>query len=231
MKRVIVTGGNKGIGLATSKKFLESGYEVIALGRDFKGFSLNSDRLQSVTFDLQNTKDIPSLVSSIGVVDILINNAGILQGFPFEDYPDDKKDEILKINLEAPIALMRAFIPAMIKKGGGRIVNTASIAGEIGTPDIWYGVTKAGLINVTKSLAKRFAKDGIVLFSVAPGPVETDMLKSVQSSRREELQRASYTGKFPKPEHIAEVIYWLATTAPLHMNGSCIDINDGAFPR
>ncbi|MDP3695357.1 MAG: SDR family oxidoreductase, partial [Desulfocapsaceae bacterium] len=128
-------------------------------------------------------------------------------------------------------ALIREVSKAMIAKGGGRIVNNASIAGEIGHPDIWYGITKAGMINMTKSFAKILGPGGIVINAVAAGPVETEMLDVIPEQRKKDIKSAVYTGRFAYPEEVADAIYWLATECPEYINGTCIDINNGAFPR
>jgi 3-oxoacyl-[acyl-carrier protein] reductase len=230
-KKVLVTGGNKGIGLATTKKFLDAGYLVIILARDLSTFDRQNDKVAVFEFDLKQVDKIPQVANELGDIDILINNAGLMQALPYDEYPDDKKEEILKVNLEAPIALIREFAQGMIKKGKGRIINVASIAGQIGHPDIWYGVSKAGLINVTKSFAKILGPDGIVVNAIAPGPVKTDLLATIPEERKAKLKKATYLGRFAEPEEVAESIFWLATKAPEYINGFCIDINNGAFPR
>ena len=151
--------------------------------------------------------------------------------YPINSYPEEKKQEILSVNLEAPVALIREVSKSMIEKGKGRIVNNASIAGEIGHPDIWYGITKAGMINLTKSFAKLLGPRGIVVNAIAPGPVETAMLAIIPETRRQQLKRAVYTSRLAKPEEVAETIFWLATDCPEYINGICVDINNGAFPR
>ncbi len=231
-KTVMITGGNKGIGLALTKKFLESGYYVIIIARDFKSFKYNDHKkVRTIPFDLTAVSKIPSLISTLPGIDILINNAGTLLALPYTDYPQEKTDEILKLNIEAPVALIREVSAKMKKKGSGRIVNNASIAGQIGHPDIWYGITKAGMINMTKSFAKILGPDGIIINAVAPGPAETDMLDVIPEQRKKDIKKAVYTGRFAYADEIAETIFWLATESPEYINGTCIDINNGSFPR
>ena len=231
-EKVLITGGNKGIGLATTKEFLSHGYKVYVVARDFSKFNLDGkEQVEKIEFDLVNVAEIPHLAKKIGEINILINNAGIMHGISYEDYTEEKKDEILKVNLEAPVALILAFSPGMVRQGKGRIVNNASIAGEIGHPDIWYGITKAGVINFTKSFAKILGPKGIVINAVAPGPVETEMLQVIPKERKEGMKRIAYTGRYATAEEIAKTIYWLATDCPDYINGTCIDINNGVFPR
>jgi len=146
-------------------------------------------------------------------------------------FDSEEKIETLKVNIEAPVELIKEFSTGMIKKGYGRIVNVASIAGEIGHSDIWYGASKAALINITKSFSKSLGRKGIVINAVAPGPVKTDMFGDIPKKRKLQLKNASITGRYAEPLEVAETIYWLATKAPSYINGICIDINNGAFPR
>ena len=141
------------------------------------------------------------------------------------------RDTIVRVNLEAPINLIAELAPKMAQRGKGRVVNNASIAGEIGHPDIWYGVTKAGVINFTKSFARTFGGSGVVVNAVAAGPVETSMLNTIPKERQTAIKKVVYSGRFAKPAEIAETMFWLATDCPEYINGICVDINNGAFPR
>lgn len=233
MKTVLITGGNKGIGLETTRIFLEMGYRVVIVARDFSDSTLipDSENIIKKPYDLTDIENIPRLISETGHVDILINNAGVMFACPYDNYPAEKVEPILKLNIEAPVALIREVSKSMIEKGSGRIVNNASIAGEIGHPDVWYGITKAGLINVTKSFAKILGPKGIVVNAVAAGPVETDMLHVIPEDRKKAVKAAVYLGRFAKPEEVAKAMVWLATDCPEYINGTCMDINNGAFPR
>jgi len=154
-----------------------------------------------------------------------------MHAIPFDDYPQDKLNQIIKLNIEAPVALIREVSKSMIKNGGRYIVNNASIAGHIGHPDVWYGITKAGLINATKSFAKLLGSNGIVINAVAPGPVETEMLETIPEARKTAIKSQVYSGRFATAEEVAKAIVWLATDCPEYINGTCIDVNNGAFPR
>lgn len=229
---VLITGGNKGIGLSTTERFVNAGYTIIVVARNFDNFKFNDHpNVKTIEFDLVNLKEIPSLIASLPPVDILINNAGVMYALPYDNYPQERVENIIKINIEAPVALIREVSRSMISKGFGRIVNNASIAGEIGHPDIWYGITKAGMINMTKSFAKILGSDGIVVNAVAAGPVETEMLKIIPEQRKKDIKKAVYTGRFAYPDEVADAMYWLATDCPEYINGTCIDVNNGAFPR
>ncbi len=226
-KRVLITGGNRGIGLELSKMFLSQKYEVIVLARDFKDFEL-ADKVTCIKFDLNKVELINELVTQIGEIDILINNAGIMYGISLDEYTDNQKEKILNVNMQTPIKLIQEF--SKIMKDGSRIVNNASIAGQIGHPDIWYGVTKAALINATKSFSKIF-EGRIIINAVASSPVETDMLETIPKPRREAFLKSTITKRFAKADEIAKTILWLATESPQYINGTCIDINNGSFAR
>lgn len=230
MKKIaLVTGGNKGIGLETTKKFLQIGYEVIVVARDFAGFEFKEEQnVRCIEFDLSDVAKVPELVSMIDSIDVLINNAGVMYSLPYDDYPKEKVDFMIGLNIEVPVKLIELLSKKM--PDGGRIVNDASIAGQIGHPDVWYGITKAGLINATKSFAKIF--DGrIIINAVAPSPVETDMLNVIPEARREAFLKTVTAKRFAYAEEVAKTMLWLATEAPEYINGTCIDINSGSYLR
>jgi len=149
-----------------------------------------------------------------------------MYSLPFNDYPQDKVSNILRLNLEAPIKL----IEECVKAGTTRVVNNASVAGYTGHPDIWYGMTKAALINVTKSFAKIY-QGKVILNAVAPSPVDTDMQKVNTPERKEAFKKSVITGRFATADEVAETMFWLATSSPEYINGTTIDINNGSFPR
>lgn len=231
-KTVLITGGNKGIGLEATRLFIQNNYKVIIVARDYNNFEFNNnENVEKIEYDVSNINGICDLVNKIGRVDILINNAGIMNSIPYDIYSDEDKDRIMNINLYAPIEFIKHVSKLMVDSGNGRIVNTASIAGQIGHPDIWYGVSKAGIINATKSFAKLLGSKGIVINAVAPGPVETDMMTVIPEQRKKDIKNSVFIDRFAKAEEVAKAIYWLATECPEYINGTCIDINNGAFPR
>jgi NAD(P)-dependent dehydrogenase (short-subunit alcohol dehydrogenase family) len=233
LNRVLITGGNKGIGLEVVKRFLELDYEVIVIGRDFSNFPYeDSEKLTKIEYDLSNVGGLKDLASKIGDIDILINNAGYMQAkYTYENYPVEAKEKIMNVDLYAPVELMTLFSVGMKKRGYGKIVNTASVAGQIGHPDIWYGISKAGLINATKIFAKLLGTYGIAVNCITPSPVETDMQKDNSKERVAEFKKTVPIGRLAEPEEAAEVIFWLATDAPAYINGATIDFNNGSYIR
>lgn len=232
-KRVLVTGGNKGIGLAVVERFLELDYEIIVIGRDFSKFPyINNQRITNIEYDLSNMEGLKELAQQVGEIDILINNAGYMQPkYTYDNYPLEAKEHIMNVDLYAPVELMNLFCEGMKKRGFGRIVNTASIAGQIGHPDIWYGIAKAGLINATKIYAKLLGSYGIAVNCIAPSPVETDMQKDNSEERKAEFKKTVVSGRFADASEAAEVIFWLATNCPEYVNGTTVDFNNCSYLR
>lgn len=225
-KRVLITGGTKGIGLASVKKFVDRGYDVAVIGRNFSEFPY--ENVRQFQFDLSNIKEIKNIADKIGDIDILVNNAGIDNKEAYDSYSDEKLEEILNVNLRAPLELINHYSKLFEKKGEGRIVNVASQAAEIGHKNIWYGITKAGLVNATKSYAAILGEKGVVINAVAPGPVITDMIEnSIYWERYEKLKKRTYINRLAYAEEVAEVIFWLAAESPEYVNGETIDINNG----
>jgi 3-oxoacyl-[acyl-carrier protein] reductase len=175
--------------------------------------------------------EIPALVERIGKIDVLVNNAGIQAALPIERYTDEARMGMLRVNLEAPVELIRAASKGMVERRAGRIVNVASVAAYMAHTDLWYGVTKAGVVSFTRSFASYLGPQGIQVNAVAPGPIDTELLKNAQPERVAALMRSVYTKRVGRPEEIAEAIRWLALDAPPILNGAVLDITDGCFLR
>ena len=236
MRQVVITGGNKGIGLALTKRFVENGDTVHIIARDFSNKAdfdyQNHPQVTCHSFDLTEIEELPGLVSSFGNIDVLVNNAGLLQPITYDKYPIERRDYSLQLNIIAPVELTQLFESRLRaeSKYTPRVVNNASIAGQIGHPDIWYGIGKAGLINATKSFSKAFAGN-IIVNAVAPSPTETDMLASIPKHRQQAFLKNTIANRFASAEEVADTMFWLATDSPKYINGSCIDINNGSLPR
>jgi 3-oxoacyl-[acyl-carrier protein] reductase len=229
MPHVLITGAARGIGLATTRAFLAAGWRVFALDKDFSGFGENG--VEKVKFDLQRVDAIPGLVSSLGRIDTLINNAAVLYCEPYDAIPEAHRREILAVNLEAPGELIKCLAPQMRERKSGRIVNIASVAAFTGHPDLWYGITKAGILNLTKSWARELGPHGVLVNAVAPGPTLTRMYEQLPASRKEGVMRAVYSGRICAPEEVAQAILWLGAQCPEYVNGTTLDVNNGSYPR
>ena len=190
------------------------------------------DREQcDVVYDLTDVAGIGPMVEKLGEIDILVNNAGVQAAVSIDRYSDEARRRILAVNLEAPVELIRAISKGMVQRKQGRIISLASVAAYSAHTDLWYGVTKAGVVSFTRSFASYLGPHGIQVNAVAPGPVDTDLLKNAQPERIEQLMRQVYTRRVGKPEEVAEAIRWLALDAPPTINGAVIDITDGCLLR
>ncbi|MBD3755841.1 MAG: SDR family oxidoreductase [Gammaproteobacteria bacterium] len=235
MRNVVITGGNKGIGLALTQKFVENGDHVIIVARDFTNQETfdyqNHPQVSCIGFDLSHTDQLSELVAQLDKVDVLINNAGLLQTLTYDAYPEANRDYGLNLNLLTPVTLT-TLLEDKLKASHykGRVVNNASIAGQIGHPDIWYGIAKAGLINATKAFAKAF-QGKIIVNAVAPSPTETELLNNIPEHRQQAFLRNTISGRFATAQEVADAMFWLATDCPEYINGICLDINNGSLPR
>lgn len=190
------------------------------------------DREQAdVVYDLTDVAGIAAMAEKLGEIDILVNNAGVQTAVSIDKYTDEARRRILAVNLEAPVELIRSLSQGMVKRRRGRIISLASVAAYTAHTDLWYGVTKAGVVSYTRSFAALLGPQGIQVNAVAPGPIETDLLKKAQPERIEALMKNVYTRRVGKPEEVAETIRWLALDAPETINGAVIDITDGCVLR
>jgi NAD(P)-dependent dehydrogenase (short-subunit alcohol dehydrogenase family) len=244
---ILVTGATRGIGYATAKRLLARGQRVLALGRDFSKFDLAGEHCARVPFDLRAVDAIEAMCATLPRVDVLINNAAMLTAQPFESYTVKDRRDLIATNIEAPAELIRCLVPKMIagnlasageegavganKAIRGRVINIASVAGFGGHPDVWYGASKGAILNLTKSLAKLYGPQGIMVNAVAPGPTKTAMFDQLPQSRIDEFNRLVFAGRFAEPDEIGKVIEWLALDAPEYVNGSCLDAASGGYLR
>jgi len=229
MPVALITGAGRGIGLETARAFLGVGYRVLALDKDFSHFDLEG--AERVSYDLTGVAGIAAMVAALGEIDTLVNNAGVLYCEPYDAIPDAHRREIMAVNVEAPVALMQALAPQMMSRKSGRIVNVGSVAAFTGHPDLWYGASKAALLNVTKSFAGWLGPHGVLVNAVAPGPTQTDMYERLPQSRRDGVMRSVYSGRVCRPDEVAHTILWLGSACPEYVNGTTLDVNNGSYPR
>ena len=132
---------------------------------------------------------------------------------------------------EDVLVRIAALAPQMKKRKAGRVVNVGSVAAFTGHPDLWYGVTKAGILNMTKAWAKELGPHGVLVNAVAPGPTQTAMYEQLPQSRKDGVMRSVYSGRVCQPEEVAAAILWLGSSCPEYVNGTTLDVNNGSYPR
>jgi NAD(P)-dependent dehydrogenase (short-subunit alcohol dehydrogenase family) len=227
MNTALITGAGRGIGLATARAFDKAGWKVLALDRDFSGFDLAAERIE---YDLRNISGIRALLEK-REIHTLVNNAGVLYCDSYDSIPEQNRKEILAVNIEAPVELITALAPQFKTRKSGRVVNVGSVAAFTGHPDLWYGITKAGILNMTKAWAKELGPYGVLVNAVAPGPTQTAMYDQLPQSRKDGVMRSVYSGRVCSPDEVAAAILWLGSACPEYVNGTTLDVNNGSYPR
>jgi 3-oxoacyl-[acyl-carrier protein] reductase len=238
-RAAIVTGGARGIGLATAQKLLASGAAVAlwdvdatALGKAAAALK-ESGRLHTAIVDVTAADAIATAVDAVigdfGKIDILINNAGITGGnAPLWQIAPAVWRGVIEVNLIAPYLTCRAVVPHMVAAGYGRIVNIASIAGKEGNPNAsHYSASKAGLIGLTKSLAKELATTGVLVNAVTPAAAKTEMFDQMQQQHIDYMLSKIPMNRFLEVEELAAMIAWLSSAECSFSTGAVFDISGG----
>ncbi len=227
---VLVTGGNRGIGLATAKRFQASGHQVAVTSRSGTGDDL--DGLFVVKCDVTDSESVDAAVSeveeSLGPVEVLVSNAGITRDGLVLRMADDAFSEVLDANLTGGFRIARRVVKKMMRARWGRIVFVSSVVGLGGQAgQANYAASKAGITGLARSLAKEFAGRNITVNVVAPGPIDTDMLAALSDAQRTAMLDMVPIGRLGEPAEIAAAIEYLASEDAGFVTGTVLPIDGG----
>ena len=237
-KRVaIVTGGAQGFGFAITKRFLESGAEVIIWDIDQKAIEmalkeLSSDRCSYQIVEVTNFENISKNLEKITKeknIDIFINNAGMAgKNTQVWNYPNDEWLKVMNLDLNSVFYCCKAIVPHMIKNNYGRIVNIASIAGKEGNPNASaYSTAKAGVIGLTKSLGKELADKNISVNAVTPAAAKTRIFDQMTEEHINYMLSKIPRNKFAKVEELASLVAWLSSEENSFSTAAVFDLSGG----
>lgn len=238
-KVVIVTGAARGIGQATAQKFAQSGADIALCDLNKEWLEETSAivgetrrRVESFSVDVSKGEDVQATVEAIhqafDTIDVLVNNAGITKDGLVARMTEEDWDRVLDINLKGTFLFTKAVSKYMMKQRAGAIVNVASIIGLIGNPgQCNYAASKAGVIALTKSVAKELAARNVRANAVAPGFIETKMTENLSEEVRQKMFEAIPLGTFGKPEDVANVIHYLASDEASYVTGEVLTVCGG----
>ena len=231
-KVAIVTGAAKGLGASMTLLFAAEGAKVIAV--DMAPLTYENDNVEFYSLNVTDSAACKALtdyaVEKYGKIDILVNNAGITRDAMTRKMTDDMWDLVIDINLKGVFNLTRYVGPLMEENGGGSIINISSVVGEFGNiGQANYAASKAGVIGLTKTWAKEFARKGVPVRcnAIAPGYIMTDMMKTVPEDLLKKFASLTMLGRLGQPEEIAKAALFLASDDASYVTGHVLSVNGG----
>ncbi|MGE4158565.1 MAG: 3-oxoacyl-[acyl-carrier-protein] reductase [Planctomycetota bacterium] len=236
---VIITGGSRGIGQAIVKRFAQGGDHVVFFHQRegsgaqtveaCAGLPGKVEPLQVDVSQFDNvSKAIEKSVEILGRLDVLVNNAGVTRDNLLMRMDEKSWDDVLDTNLKGAFAAIKSAVRPMMKAKGGAIVNVSSVVGLIGNPgQANYSSSKAGLLGLTKSVAREFASRQIRANAVCPGFIDTDMTSKLNDQQRADLTKGIPLERLGKPEDIAETIHFLCSPQAAYITGQVICVDGG----
>lgn len=236
----LITGGSRGIGAAIARKLAEAGFDIVLSyhSEAEKAAAVVAQcqelgvRAMAVQADIGREEDCRRLAQeareAFGPIGVLVNNAGMARDGLMMRMSLQQFNDVIGANLTGTFLMCRAVLPDMVKARHGRIINLSSVAGLHGNAgQANYSASKAGIIGLTKSLAKEVGSRQITVNAVAPGFIETDMTGSLNETIRQNALNAIDLGRFGKPEDIAGVVAFLASPAAAYMTGQVLEVSGG----
>jgi len=227
MRKALVTGGTRGIGLSCVELLTEQGFDVYYTGRNEQATGFNG----FLKADFSSREGISEFCSKISKleIDVLVNNAGVNNPKPLSDIEFPDIDWAFNINLIAPLKITKAVVPHMIQNNWGRVINIGSILGEISREfRSIYSITKSGLVGMTKAHSAEFAKFGVLVNCVAPGYLDTDLTrKNLGPLGMQEISKQIPVGHLGNPSDIAEIVSFLASDSSAFITGQVFTVDGG----
>ena len=243
-RNALVTGGGKGLGRTMAQALAEAGANVAVASREEEACTAAAKEIEETTgrraiasrLDVSEKESVGAAVKKVseafGSIDILVNNSGATWGAPLEEMPLDKWEKVVKVNLTGTFLMCQSVVPLMRTKGWGRIINVASVAGLVGSPEFMqaagYSASKGGIIALTKELAAKLAKHGIVVNAVAPGFFPTKMSRVLIERYGDQIRRAVPLGRTGVEDDLKGVTVFLASEASRYVTGQVIPVDGGA---
>jgi 3-oxoacyl-[acyl-carrier protein] reductase len=227
---VLVTGGNRGIGLATAHAFADAGHRVAITYRSAPPD--NAERFLCVPCDVSDTAQVDDAFAKVeaelGPVEILVANAGITRDGLVLRMSDDDFTDVLDTNLTGAFRAARRAVKTMMRARWGRIILLSSVVGGAGQAgQANYAASKSGLVGLARSLAREFASRNITVNVVAPGPIATDMTDALTDEQRAAIGDAVPLGRFGEPSEVAAVIRFLASDDAGYITGAVVPVDGG----
>ena len=235
MERVVlITGGNRGIGLATAKVFAAKGNKVAITYRDTPPDGMEDFGIHSYSCDVTDEEHIDKtfkeVEETLGTVEILIANAGITRDSLAARTSNADFSEVLDTNLTGGFRTAKKALRGMMKNRWGRVIFVSSLSGRIGQiGQSSYAASKAALVGLSRSLAKEYASRDITVNVVAPGAIKTDMLEKLSENQINEYIKSIPLGRLGKPEEIGEIIAFLSSEHASYITGSVIPVDGGLY--
>ena len=233
-QRALVTGATAGIGRAVAVKLAAAGAEVIAVGRNeargaetVAAIEAAGGTARFIAADLGNLDDVARLVADAGDVDILVNNAGVFPFAPTHEVDAASFDETFAVNVRSPFFLTAALAPKMAARGGGSIVNLATMVAHFGMAGAAaYGASKAAIVSLTQTWAAEYGPQGVRVNAVSPGPTRTEGT-AVMGDDLDQLATTTPLGRPADPDEIAEAVVFLASPRASYVNGAVLAADGG----